>query len=160
MLTSDTAFRWRPDIYGRWAWEKLLPEFPGSAPAHGERRAQCGVPLVPTHPRAERVRCWLEGAQRTWLDTGYGAFLKTAELLGRGRRQTGLGCGVSPHQQCWKGVGKKDGPQGQKALEKPPGEAGTPGRRGTRGSLSLTDATLVSKREHWSQSGRRNISSK
>lgn len=54
----------------------------------------------------------------------------------------------------------KDGPQGQKALEKPPGEAGTPGRRGTRGSLSLTDATLGSKREHRSHSARRNISSK
>lgn len=54
-----------------------------------------------------------------------------------------------------------DSPQGQMAntpLEKPHGEAGTPGHGGTRGSLSITDPTLGSKWEHWSQSGRRNIS--
>lgn len=118
MLTSDMAFWWCPDIYGRWTWEKLLPAFPGSAPAHGERRAEHGVPLVPAHPRAERVRCWLEGAQRTLLDMGFGAFLKTAELLGRGRRQMGLGCGVSPPAML---EGSRD--EGRSPGTKGPGEA-------------------------------------
>lgn len=54
-----------------------------------------------------------------------------------------------------------DSPQGQMANtppEKPPGEAGTPGHGGTRGSLNITDPALGSKWEHWSQSGRRDIS--